>query len=276
MPKRRTDPMSATLPLFDLTGKVAVITGSSKGIGRAIAERMAEHGAKVVISSRKQDACDGVAAAIRTTGGEALARACNITRREEVEALVAAVIAEWGQIDILVCNAAANPAYGPLAAIDDGAMDKIFAANVKSIVWFAGLVAPQMAARGEGAILIISSVGGFIGSDVLGFYNMSKAAEQSLARSLAIEWGRQGVRGNCIAPGLVRTDFARTLWENPANLARITSSSALGRIAEPDEIAGAAIYLASRAGSFVTGQTIVVDGGKLIGASDAADWLPPA
>jgi NAD(P)-dependent dehydrogenase (short-subunit alcohol dehydrogenase family) len=133
-----------------------------------------------------------------------------------------------------------------------------------------------MAARGEGAILIISSVGGFIGSDVLGFYNMSKAAEQSLARSLAIEWGRQGVRVNCIAPGLVRTDFARTLWENPANLARITSSSALGRIAEPDEIAGAAIYLASRAGSFVTGQTIVVDGGKLIGASDAADWLPPA
>lgn len=271
MQKRRTDPMSATLPLFDLTGKVAVITGSSKGIGRAIAERMAEHGAKVVISSRKQDACDGVAAAIRAAGGEALARACNITRREEVEALVAAVIAEWGQIDILVCNAAANPAYGPLAAIDDGAMDKIFAANVKSIVWFAGLVAPQMAARGEGAILIISSVGGFIGSDVMGFYNMSKAAEQSLARSLAIEWGRQGVRVNCIAPGLVRTDFARTLWENPANLARITSSSALGRIAEPDEIAGAAIYLASRAGSFVTGQTIVVDGGKLIGASDAAD-----
>ena len=145
--------MSATLPLFDLTGKVAVITGSSKGIGRAIAERMAEHGAKVVISSRKQDACDGVAAAIRAGGGEAIARACNITRREDVEALVAAVIAEWGQIDILVCNAAANPAYGPLAAIDDAAMDKIFAANVKSIVWFAGLVAPQMAARGEGAIL---------------------------------------------------------------------------------------------------------------------------
>ena len=230
----------------DLAGKVAVITGSSKGIGRAIAERMAEHGAKVVISSRKQDACDGVAAAIRAAGGEALARACNITRREEVEALVAAVIA------------------------DDGAMDKIFAANVKSIVWFAGLVAPQMAARGEGAILIISSVGGFIGSDVMGFYNMSKAAEQSLARSLAIEWGRQGVRVNCIAPGLVRTDFARTLWENPANLARITSSSALGRIAEPDEIAGAAIYLASRAGSFVTGQTIVVDGGQTLPEAPSA------
>ena len=270
MPRHRTEPMPAPSPLFDLTGKVALITGSTKGIGRAIAARMAEHGAQVVISSRKQKACDEVAAGIRAAGGEAMAQACNISRREEVEALVAAVTGRWGRIDVMVCNAAVNPAYGPLASIDESAMDKIFAANVKSIVWFAGLVAPQMAARGEGAILIISSVGGFIGSDVLGFYNMSKAAEQSLARSLAVEWGRQGVRVNCIAPGLVRTDFARTLWENPANLDRITRSSALGRIAEPDEIAGAAIYLASRAGSFVTGQTIVVDGGKLIGASDAA------
>ena len=256
--------------LFDLTGKVALITGSSKGIGRAIAERMAQHGAKVVISSRRQAACDEVAAAIRASGGEAMALACNISRRGEVEALVAAVEAEWGRIDILVCNAAANPAYGPLSAIDEAAMDKIFATNVKSIVWFAGLVAPQMAARGDGSILIISSVGGFIGSDVLGFYNMSKAAEQSLARSLAVEWGRSNVRVNCIAPGLVRTDFARALWEDPASLARLTRTSALPRIAEPDEIAGTAVYLASPAGAFVTGQTLVVDGGRLIGASDSA------
>lgn len=256
--------------LFDLSGKVAVITGSTKGIGKAIALRMAEHGARVVISSRKQDACDRVAEEVRAAGGEALAIACNITRREDIEALIARVTAEWGRIDVMVCNAAANPAYGPLGAIDEGAMDKIYAANIKSIVWFANLVAPQMAARGDGAIVIISSVGGFIGSDVLGFYNMSKAAEQSLARSLAVEWGPKNVRVNCIAPGLVRTDFARALWEDPANLHRITRTSALGRIAEPDEIAGAAVFLASAAGSFVTGQTIVVDGGKLIGASDSA------
>lgn len=242
-----------------------MITGSSKGIGRAIAERMAQHGAKVVVSSRKQDACEEVAAAIRADGGEAIALACNVSRRDDVEALVAAVLEKWGRIDIMVCNAAANPAYGPLTQIEDSAMDKIFVANIKSIVWFAGLVAPQMAVRGDGSILLISSVGGLIGSDVLGFYNMSKAAEQSLARSLAVEWGANNVRVNCIAPGLVRTDFSRALWKEPAMLAKLTSASALRRIAEPDEIAGTAVYLASAAGSFVTGQTIVVDGGRLIG-----------
>ncbi len=257
-------------PLFDLTGKVAVVTGSSRGIGRAIAERMAEHGAKLVISSRKQEACEEVAAAIHANGGEAFAHACNVSRREEVEALVAAAMAKWGRIDILVCNASANPTYGPVASLDDAAMDKIFAANIKSVVWFANLVAPQMAERGDGTIMLISSVGGFIGSDVLGFYNMSKAAEQSLARSLALEWGRGNVRVNCIAPGLVRTDFSRALWQDEASFARLTGTSALRRMAEPDEIAGTAVYLASRAGSFVTGQTIVVDGGRLIGAWPAS------
>ncbi len=248
-----------------------MITGSSKGIGRAIAERMAQHGAKVAISSRNQSACDEVAAGIRAQGGEAMAQACNVSRRTEAEALVGAVLARWGHIDVMVCNAAANPAYGPLASLEDTAMDKIFAANVKSVVWFANLVAPQMAARGDGTILLISSVGGLIGSDVLGFYNMSKAAEQSLARSLAVEWGPANVRVNCIAPGLVRTGFSRALWESDANLARLTGTSALRRMAEPDEIAGTAVYLASRAGSYVTGQTIVVDGGRLIGASDSGN-----
>lgn len=244
-----------------------MITGSSKGIGRAIAERMAQHGAKVVVSSRKQDACEEVAAAIRADGGEAIALACNVSRRDDVEALVAAVLEKWGRIDIMVCNAAANPAYGPLTQIEDSAMDKIFVANVKSVVWFANLVAPQMAERSQGSILIISSVGGLIGSDVLGFYNMSKAAEQSLARSLAVEWGAHNVRVNCIAPGLVRTDFSRTLWQDADDLASLNQASALRRIAEPDEIAGTAVYLASRAGSFVTGQTILVDGGRLIGGA---------
>jgi NAD(P)-dependent dehydrogenase (short-subunit alcohol dehydrogenase family) len=255
--------------LFDLSGKVAVITGSSKGIGRAIAERMAEHGAKVVISSRKMEACEAVAAGIRAKGGEAWVQSCNVSRKEELEKLVAATLAHWGRIDILVCNAAANPAYGPLSKISDSAMDKVVDTNIKGVVWLANLVAPQMAARRDGVILIISSVGGFIGSDVIGFYNMSKAAEQSLARSLAYEWGGHNIRVNCIAPGLIRTDFSRALWEDKDLEVKRSGASALKRIGEPDEIAGTAVYLASQAGAYVTGQTLVVDGGRLIGV------LPP-
>ena len=253
------------MSLFDLSGKVAVVTGSSRGIGRAIAERMAEHGARTVISSRKAEACEAVAAGIRAQGGEAFAHACNVSRKPELAALVAATLARWGRIDVLVCNAAANPYYGPLAGVTDDAMDKVLDANVKSVVWLANLVAPQMAERRDGVILIVSSIGGYIGSNVLGVYNMSKAAEQSLARSLAYEWGPQNVRVNCIAPGLIRTDFSRALWEDPELLPRRVSTTALKRLGEPDEIAGAAVFLASPAGAFVTGQTIVVDGGRLIG-----------
>jgi NAD(P)-dependent dehydrogenase (short-subunit alcohol dehydrogenase family) len=251
--------------LFDLSGKVAVITGSTKGIGRAIAERMAEHGAKVVISSRKADACEAVAGEIRGKGGEAIALPCNVSRKADVEALTTATLAHWGRIDILVCNASTNTHYGGMADVSDEAMDKMLAANVKSVVWLTTLVLPQMAERGDGAVIIVSSVGGFIGSDVIGFYDMTKAAEQSLARSLAYEWGDRNIRVNCIAPGLVRTDFARALWEDPQVRMRRTSTMALKRIGEPDEIAGTAVYLASPAGAFVTGQTIVVDGGRLIG-----------
>jgi NAD(P)-dependent dehydrogenase (short-subunit alcohol dehydrogenase family) len=255
--------------LFDLSGKVAVITGSSKGIGRAIAERMAEHGARVVISSRKRDACEAVAEGIRARGGEAFVAPCNVSRKEELEKLVAATLAHWGRIDILVCNAAANPAYGPLSQISDSAMDKVVETNIKGVVWLANMVAPQMAERRDGVILIISSVGGFLGSDVIGFYNMSKAAEQSLARTLAYEWGGHNVRVNCIAPGLIRTDFSRALWEDKELLVKRAGTSALNRIGEPDEIAGTAVYLAAQAGAFVTGQTLVVDGGRMIGV------LPP-
>lgn len=253
------------MSLFDLTGKVAVITGSSRGIGRAIARRMSEHGARVAISSRKLDACESVAAEIRAAGGEALVQPCNVSRKDDVEALVQATLARWGRIDILVCNASTNTHYGSLTQISDNAMDKMLAANVKSIVWLSNAVLPQMAERRDGAILIVSSVGGFMGSEALGFYNMTKAAEQSLARSLAYEWGGHNIRVNCIAPGLIKTDFARTLWEDPEMLAKRVGASALNRIGEADEIAGTAVYLASQAGAFVTGQTIVVDGGRLIG-----------
>jgi NAD(P)-dependent dehydrogenase (short-subunit alcohol dehydrogenase family) len=246
---------------FDLTGKVAVVTGSSRGIGRASAELLARMGAKVVVSSRKAEACNEVADGIRDGGGDAHVIACNISRRDEVEALVNGAIAHYGKIDILVCNAAVNPYYGPLLDITDEAFDKIMGANVKSNIWLCGLAMPKMAERGGGSVVIVSSIGGLRGSTVIGAYGISKAADFSLCRSLAGEWGPKNVRVNCIAPGLVKTDFARALWENEELLARRTATTPLRRIGEPHEIAGAVVYLASDASTFMTGQTIVIDGG---------------
>jgi NAD(P)-dependent dehydrogenase (short-subunit alcohol dehydrogenase family) len=249
---------------FDLAGKVAVITGSSRGIGRASAELLAKLGAKVVISSRKADACEEVAAGIRAEGGDAHVIACNISRKPEVEALIDGAVAHFGPIDILVCNAAVNPYYGPLLDIPDEAFDKIMASNVKSNLWLCARAVPQMASRGKGSVIIVSSIGGLRGSTVIGAYGISKAADFSLCRSLAGEWGPQGVRVNCIAPGLVKTDFARALWEDEAVLKRRTASTPLRRIGEPHEIAGAVAYLGSDASTFMTGQTIVIDGGVTI------------
>ena len=246
---------------FDLSGKVAVITGSSRGIGLAIAECMASLGAKVVISSRKAEACEAAAAAIRKKGGEAAVIACNVSRKDEVEALVAGTKQRYGAIDILVCNAAVNPYYGPLLEIKDEAFDKIMGSNVKSNIWLCALAIPGMAARGKGSVVIISSIGGLRGSTVIGAYGISKAADFALCRSLAGEWGPKGVRVNCVAPGLVKTDFARALWEDEERLKRRTASTPLRRIGEPDEIAGAVAYHASDASTIKTGQTIVVDGG---------------
>ncbi len=245
---------------FDLAGKVAVVTGSSRGIGRASAELLARMGAKVVVSSRKADACEAVADGIRKEGGDAHVIACNISRREEVDALINGTVKHYGQIDILVCNAAVNPYYGPLLDITDEAFDKIMGANIKSNIWLCKLAMPHMAERG-GSVVIISSIGGLRGSTVIGAYGISKAADFSLARSLAGEWGPKNVRVNCIAPGLVKTDFARALWEDQDNLKRRTATTPLRRIGEPHEIAGAVVYLASDASTFMTGQTIVIDGG---------------
>ncbi len=246
---------------FDLTGKVAVITGSSRGIGRSSAELLAKLGAKVVISSRKAEACEEVAQGIRKAGGDAHVIACNISRRDEVEALIAGATGHYGKIDILVCNAAVNPYYGPLLDITDEAFDKIMNANVKSNIWLCKFAIPPMAERGNGSVVIISSIGGLRGSTVIGAYGISKAADFALCRSLAGEWGPKGVRVNCVAPGLVKTDFARALWENEDLLKRRCATTPLRRIGEPDEIAGAVAYLGSDASSFMTGQTIVVDGG---------------
>ena len=251
------------MSLFDMTGKVVVITGSSRGIGKAIAEEMAVHGAKVVISSRKQDACDAVAAAIngKHGAGTAISVPANISSKESLAHLVLQTRQALGQIDALVCNAASNPYYGPLAGISDEAFRKILDNNIIANHWLISMVAPEMLARGEGSITIISSIGGLKGSTVIGAYCISKAADMELARCLADEFGPRGVRVNCIAPGLIRTDFAKALWENPDTLARSTAVASLKRIGEPHEIAGAAVFLASRAGAFTTGQTLVIDGG---------------
>ena len=249
---------------FDLTDKVAVVTGSSRGIGRSIAETMARMGAKVVISSRKAEACEPIAARIRKKGGEAVVIPCNISRRDEVEALIRGAEETLGPVDILVCNAAVNPYYGPLGEITDEAFDKIMGANVKSNLWLCSLAIPGMAARGGGAVVIVSSIAGIRGTEMIGAYGISKAADFALARNLAVEWGPKNVRVNCIAPGLVKTDFARALWEDEKALERRNRATPLRRIGAPDEIGGVAAFLASPAASFITGQVIVADGGVTI------------
>jgi NAD(P)-dependent dehydrogenase (short-subunit alcohol dehydrogenase family) len=255
--------MSLANTMFDLTGQVAIITGSSRGIGRAIAERLADHGAKVVISSRKATACEEVAAAIDTRHGKgrALVVPASISSKEELTRLVEETNKVFGKIDILVCNAASNPYYGPMGGITDDQFRKVLDNNIISNHWLIQLVAPQMIARKDGAIIITSSIGGLRGTDIIGAYNISKAADFQLARNMAVELGPHNIRVNCIAPGLIKTDMARALWENPENYKRYTATVPLRRIGEPDEIAGAAVFLASKAGRFMTGQAIVIDGG---------------
>lgn len=251
--------------MFDLKGRHAIVTGSSRGIGKAIAEALAAQGANVVVSSRKQDACDAVAAAINTRGaGKAIAVGANIGRKQELEQLFVRAREAFGPVDILVCNAASNPYHGPMAGISDEQFEKILHNNLMSSHWLATMAAPDMIARGRGSIILIGSIGGLRGSPVIGAYNISKAADFQLARNLAVEYGSAGVRVNCIAPGLIKTDFARTLWEDPENLRQALAGTPAGRIGEPEDIAGAAVFLASDASRYVTGQTIVVDGGATV------------
>jgi NAD(P)-dependent dehydrogenase (short-subunit alcohol dehydrogenase family) len=255
------------MSLFDLTGKVAIVTGSSRGIGRAIAEAFADQGAKVVISSRKAEACQEVADAINAKHeGAAIVVPASISSKEALQQLVDETRRQLGRIDALVCNAASNPYYGPMGGISDEQFRKILDNNVIANHWLIQMVAPDMIERKEGSIIIVSSIGGLKGSPVIGAYNISKAADFQLARNLAQEFGPHQVRVNCIAPGLIRTDFARALWENPATLKAVTTNMPLQRIGEPHEIAGAAVFLASGASTYVTGQAIVVDGGSTIGA----------
>lgn len=250
--------------MFDLQGKVAIVTGSSRGIGRAIAETFARAGAKVVVSSRTAEACNPVAEKIRSEGGEALVVPCHIGRKDELARLVDETLKAWGKIDVLVCNAAINPVYGPMSALEDEAFDKIMATNVRSTFQLCNLTLPHMEAQGGGAVVILSSIAGLRGNTVIGAYGMSKAAEAALARNLAVEWGPKNIRVNALAPGLIKTDFARALWEDPKRLAQVEGQTPLRRIGRPEEIAGTALFLASDASGYVTGQTIVADGGETI------------
>ncbi len=254
-----------TNPLFDMTGKVALITGSTKGIGRSIAEEMARSGAKVVISSRKADVCEKVAGELREQGFEALAIPCHVGRKDDLRNLVDKTIEAWGQIDVLVCNAATNPVYGPTSEMTDEAWDKIMDTNVKGTFWLTNMVLPQMAERGDGAVVLLSSIAGIRGNTTIGTYGVSKAAEAALARNLAVEWGPRGIRVNAIAPGLVRTDFAKALTDEPVRAKRAEEKTPLRRIGEPVDIAGLAVFLSTRASAYITGQVIVADGGETAG-----------
>lgn len=247
--------------LFDLTGRVSVVTGSTKGIGKAMAEALAAFGSKVVISSRRADACEAVVAAINENGGEAVAHACHVGHKDQLERLVEATCERWGKVDNLVVNAAVNPYYGSSLGIPDSAFDKVMGVNVRSAHWLCQMVIPGMRERKDGSIVIVSSVGGFRGSAVLGAYAISKAADMQLARNLAAEFGPDNIRVNAVCPGLVKTDFARALWEDPKREQAVAARTPLRRLGEPEDCAGIAVYLASRAGSWTTGQTFTVDGG---------------
>jgi len=253
--------------LFDITGKVAVVTGGSKGIGKAIAEALAAHGARVVVASRKLDACQAVVDGIKADGGEAMAITCNITNRGDLEKLVKESEAAYGQIDIMVANAAVNPFMGSNLDIPDDAFQKIMTCNVQSNLWLAQMVIPGMQARKDGAFIIVSSIGGLKGDRLLGAYAISKAADFQLARNLAVEFGKDNIRVNCIAPGLVKTDFAKALWTDPERSSKRVAGTPMARLGEPEDLAGIAVYLAAPAGAWTTGQVFVVDGGVMAGAS---------
>jgi len=251
--------------LFDLRGKVAIVTGSSRGIGRAIAERLAQRGAAVVVSSRSAEACADTVQAITGAGGSAYAIAAHIGKKDQLEALVEGTVEHFGGLDIVVANAAVNPYYGPLSDISDDAWDRTLNSNVRSTLWLCNFAFPYLMKRGGGAAIFLSSIAGVKGTDVLGAYGVSKTALIGLARNLAVEWGSRGIRVNCLAPGIVKTEFAKALWDNPAIAEPAIRSTPLQRLGQPDDIAGAAVFLASPAGRFVTGQTLVIDGGITLG-----------
>ncbi|HEV2301966.1 MAG TPA: SDR family oxidoreductase [Stellaceae bacterium] len=252
------------MQLFDLTGKVAIITGSTRGIGLAIAEAFVEAGGRVVVSSRNPEECEQVAASIRGKGGGAIGVSARISDKAQLENLVGEARREWGRVDILVCNAAINPHYGSLDGLTDEAFERMMVNNVLSNLWLSRMVAPEMRERRDGAIIFVTSTAAVRGTTVLGMYGVTKTADYALCRNLAAEWGPDNVRVNCIAPSVVTTRFARVLYEDPQRRAAREAATPLRRLAIPEDIAGTALLLASRAGNYITGQMIVIDGGQTI------------
>ena len=248
--------------IFSLQGRVALITGSTRGIGKSIAQELGRAGARVAVCSRKADACDAARRDLEAEGLQVLAQPCNVSRKEQLQALVDATRAKWGGVDIVVANAASNPYYGPLTGIPDEAFDKIMANNVKSVLWLAAMTLPQM--KPGSSFIVVGSIGGLLANTVIGAYGVSKAADHHLVRNLAAEWGPKGVRVNAIAPGLVKTEFARALWEDDQRRTERIEATPLRRLGEPRDIGGIAVFLASDAGAFITGQCIVADGGVSI------------
>jgi dehydrogenase/reductase SDR family protein 4 len=248
---------------FDLTDKVAIVTGASKGIGKAIAHALGEHGAKVVVSSRDQEACEAVAVELGSAGIEARGIAAHMGEPENIQQLVDHTIEEFGGVDILVNNAATNPVFGPLLHSDALVFDKIMGVNVKGPFELARRVQPSMLERGGGSVINISSVGGVSPEHLLGLYSVSKAALISLTKVMAKEWGSAGIRANAICPGLIKTKFSKALWSNEAILKTVTERLPLGRMGSPEEVAGLAVFLASDASSYCTGGVFTADGGYL-------------
>ncbi|MBL8266038.1 SDR family NAD(P)-dependent oxidoreductase [Steroidobacter sp.] len=256
--------MSAAPDLFRIDGKVALLTGATRGIGLAIAQAMARAGATVVISSNEPEECERVAAEIRATGADAIAIPCDVANHEQIDSLVSSTLTARSHIDILVCNAGVAPHMGPLATASDADWDLTMTVNLRSQHWLTSLVAPRMAQRGGGSVIIVSSISSVRGNKAIGLYGLSKAASAQLARNLAVEYGPSNVRANAISPGLIRTQFAAPLLDNAAVLERRLSLTPLRRVGEPHEIAGVAVMLASPAGAFITGQNLIVDGGTTI------------
>ena len=255
---------TAANSMFDLSGKVALITGSTRGIGKATALAMAAAGARIVVTSRKEDACADVAIEITEAGGEAFPIPCDVADKAQLMAMADKVLAQWKQIDVLVCNAAVSPHHGPLHEISEEQIDRLLTTNVKNQLLLCNKIIPGMAKRKDGAVIIVSSIAALKGTRRVGGYAITKAADIQMVRSLALEWAGHGVRVNGIAPGLIRTDLARALWENPTRLAAALQAYPMGRIGEPEEVASVALFLACKAAAFITGQTLIVDGGSTI------------
>lgn len=257
--------MAKSSSLFDLSHKICVVTGGGAGIGEAIAWEMARAGAKVVVSDRDAVACARVADELHAEGHAAIAVACDVAQTDALSALVDATLREWEAIDVLVCNAGVAPHFGPIAEATDSHYDVTMTVNLKSILQLTSRVIPGMVARGGGAVIIMSSIAGVRGNRMLGLYGLSKAANAELARNLAVEWGPRNVRVNAISPGVIETVFASPIATDPERAERRKQITPMRRFGVPRDVAGVAVFLASDAAAFVTGQNIIVDGGTTIG-----------